>query len=404
MQYATSRGHHYRTIGPRDVYIDAEHQASLTNIFRPRVTKQRDVRADVKALINMLRPIAADGKARGLLETLHAKNYDWVQFREALDDIRDAMREHSIVKKIEAESLSRVAVSGDRPWWVWAVCVAILIAAAIFGAITNGLGDALVTGDTTAQHPEWAHVPAGPFKYQKGEKRVLREFWIGKHEVTIGQYNEFLQALKTAEDGSFDHPDQPETKTGHTPPNWGAYIAAAKSGTVFNGEPLSLNTPVTQVDWFDAYAYAKWRGQRLPTEEEWEKAARGPSGLAYPWGERDQPGAANLGDDYSSSDDDEGGQIDGYNVSAPTSRETKDVSPYGVCDMAGNVREWTASETKDGVWPSHPDYPDVRVPAVRGGHFGLKSNDKLLTARLFPESALEKSVARGFRVVSDTAP
>ena len=404
MQHATAHDYHYRTLGPRDVYIDAEHQASITNIFRPRVAKQRDVRADVRGLLAMLRPIAADGKARGLLDTLSAKNYDWNQLLEALDDIRDDMREHSIVKKIEAESLPRVAVSGNRPWWVWAVCAGILIAAVIFGAMSNGLSDALAIGKDSPQHPEWVHVPAGPFKYQKNEKRVLPEYWIGKHEVTIGQYDEFLRALKKLPSGSVDHPDQPKTKTDHTPPNWGAYIAAAKSGAVFNGEPISLNTPVTQVDWFDAWSYAKWRGQRLPTEEEWEKAARGDKGLSFPWGNKAEPGAANLGDDYSSTDDVKGGQIDGYNVSAPTSRETEDVSPYGACDMAGNVREWTASETRNGAWPTHPDYPDVRVPAVRGGHFGLKSNDKLLTARLFPESALETSVARGFRVASDSAP
>lgn len=404
MQHATALDYHYRSLGPRDVYIDAEHQASITNIFRPPAAKKRDPRADVKGMLNMLRPIASEGKARGLLDTLQSKNHDWNELLDALDLIRDDMREHSIVKKIEAETLPGVAVSGKLPWWVWAAGVAILIAVAVFGALSNGLGDALIKGRPSEQHPRWVHIPAGPFKYQKGEKRVLPEFWIGKYEVTIGQYDGFLRALKKLPAGSVDHPDQPKTKTGHTPPNWGAYIAAARNGAVFNGEPLSLDTPVTEVDWFDAYAYAKWRGQRLPTEEEWEKAARGEKGFAYPWGNQNQPGSANLGDDYSSTDNVKGGQIDGYNVSAPTGRDTKDISPYGVCDMAGNVREWTASETRDGAWPTHPDYPDVRVPAVRGGHFGLTSNDKLLTARLFPESALETSVARGFRVASDSAP
>jgi formylglycine-generating enzyme required for sulfatase activity len=79
------------------------------------------------------------------------------------------------------------------------------------------------------------------------------------------------------------------------------------------------------------------------------------------------------------------------------------VSPYGICDMAGNVSEWTASERKDMPWPSHPDYPDLRVPVVRGGHFALKASNDLLTSRFFSESASETTLARGFRTVSDKA-
>jgi formylglycine-generating enzyme required for sulfatase activity len=72
--------------------------------------------------------------------------------------------------------------------------------------------------------------------------------------------------------------------------------------------------------------------------------------------------------------------------------------------MAGNVSEWTASEFKGEPWPAHPDYPDLRIPVVRGGHFALKSSHDLLTARFFAESAEETTLARGFRTVSDTAP
>lgn len=85
-------------------------------------------------------------------------------------------------------------------------------------------------------------------------------------------------------------------------------------------------------------------------------------------------------------------------------RKTGDVSPYGIQDMAGNVSEWTASEHTGEPWPAHPDFPDLRVPVVRGGHFAQKGGNDLLTARLFTESASETTLARGFRVASDQPP
>jgi formylglycine-generating enzyme required for sulfatase activity len=258
------------------------------------------------------------------------------------------------------------------------------------------------TANASALPIEMVKIPASTFIYQKNEKIKLPEFWISKHEVTIGQYADFLKALKKAPTGAYDHSLQPKTKPNHEPAKWGQYYAAAKAGTTFNGESITLNTPVSQVDWWDAYAFAKWNGQRLPTEQEWEKAARGEHGLIYPWGNKPNSKAANLGDDYDASPKGKGGKIDGYNLWAPITRVTQDVSPYGVCDMAGNVSEWTAGETQAGEWPSHPDYIDIKVPVVRGGHFGLKSNDQLLTDRRFPESANEATLARGFRTASSS--
>ena len=403
MQFATERGYHHRSISPRDIYIDADHQASIVNFFRPAVAKKRDAQADVKAFLDLMRQVAAEGKARGLLQSLSDANHDWNGLLHALDDVRDDMRERSIVRKIESESLP-VNVNGKKPWWVWVAIVFILVVVAGLGALMNGK-NLPPAANASALPIQLVRIPAGNFIYQRNEKKVnLPEFWISKHEVTIGQYAEFLKALKTGGAGAFDHALQPKTKTSHEPVKWSQYYAAAKAGTTFNGESITLNTPVCQVDWWDAYAFAKWNGQRLPTEQEWEKAARGEHGFIYPWGMHPNPKAANLGDDYDASPKGKGGKIDGYNLWAPITRVTQDVSPYGVCDMAGNVSEWTAGETQSGEWPSHPDYIDIKVPVVRGGHFGLKSNDQLLTDRRFPESANEATLARGFRTATSTAP
>jgi len=110
-------------------------------------------------------------------------------------------------------------------------------------------------------------------------------------------------------------------QTGHpAPPHWGGHSPPAEI----------MDLPVVCVSWEDASAYAGWVGKRLPTEEEWEEAARGPEGLAYPWGDWFDREAAGFGPKPS-----------------PVGSHEKDRSPLGCLDMAGNVAEWTATRKGD---------------------------------------------------------
>ena len=106
------------------------------------------------------------------------------------------------------------------------------------------------------------YIPAGPFPYgESGELRYLPPFSIDRWPVTVALYGEFLDA------------------TGHpAPAGFGPLVL----------DPERREHPVTRVSWFDARAYCEWRGRRLPTEEEWEKAARGTDEREYPWGDRDR--------------------------------------------------------------------------------------------------------------------
>jgi iron(II)-dependent oxidoreductase len=132
----------------------------------------------------------------------------------------------------------------------------------------------------------------------------LDAFYIDRYEVTNAQYKRFLH------------------ETGRKPPPF------------WNDD--SYNQPdqaVMAVNWEDAAAYAKWAGKRLPTEAEWEKAARGTDGGIWPWGSQWDPTMLNANDV---------GKVDGYVYTAPVGGYPQGVSPYGVHDMAGNVWEWTA--------------------------------------------------------------
>jgi formylglycine-generating enzyme required for sulfatase activity len=242
---------------------------------------------------------------------------------------------------------------------------------------------------------EMIHIPAGPFKYQVNAETVeLPEFWIDKYEVSIGMYARFLEYLEANPTTEFDHPSQPPGKS-HVPNGWAAlYYAVTKGPQKFQGAPLTLDSPIFNIDWYDAYAYAKWMGRRLPTEQEWEKAARGTEGFRYPWGNTFDPKKVNSSADYNP--DAKKGRIDGWNYWAPVNAVQEDRSPYGVIGMAGNVFEWT------GSWDKNPRRPEEVLPVIRGGSFG--SPDVDLTQRNIVFQPTQYDWQLGFRTASDAPP
>lgn len=239
-------------------------------------------------------------------------------------------------------------------------------------------------------------VPAGVFPFQNTGEIEQPEFWIGRHEVTIAEYAKFLDDLSAHPDkvAKLRHPDQPAEKTSYAPEKWEQYYATAQKGGSFFGGKIDPNCPVVGVDYWDAHAYATWRGGRLPTEQEWEKAARGRSGSVYPWGDELVNANFNSGLDHESKEGVAAGSIDGYKYWCPVDAIAADESRYGVIGLAGNVSEWTAT------WDAHPDVPDKRVPLKRGASFATTAGFEL-TARRAAETPGERNYWTGFRIASD---
>jgi len=145
-------------------------------------------------------------------------------------------------------------------------------------------------------------------------KKSLKAYYIDKYEVTVNQY------IKCVNEKKCEKPEE------YGDSNW------AKSDR--------KNHPINWVNWYQSNSYCEWAGKRLPTEAEWEKAARGTDGRIYPWGNE----IATC--EYAVMDD--GGNGCGKDSTWPVGSKPKGASPYGVMDMAGNVREWVKDESGGG--------------------------------------------------------
>jgi formylglycine-generating enzyme required for sulfatase activity len=233
-------------------------------------------------------------------------------------------------------------------------------------------------------------LPGGGYDESKAEKPEsdLALFYMAKYETTISMYTDYLNEI------------------GGEGAGWNQRMTNGNncgiirhSDYTYSVKPGREDYPVTYVSWYDAMNFLQWCGLRLPTEAEWEKALRGgiyldgdetkkhPNPMAerrYPWGDE----APNAGGDYRCNYD---GDDDGFAHTAPVGSFDRFNSPYGVCDMAGNVAEWTLDWYST---PYHAGLDGFRM--VRGGSWmAVPSACDAITGATQPP--LKESSIMGFR-------
>ncbi|MGQ9662087.1 MAG: formylglycine-generating enzyme family protein [Kiritimatiellia bacterium] len=288
--------------------------------------------------------------------------------------------------------------------------------------------------------PDMVYIPGGYFlmgRYdaQPGDNDFplhivyMPPFLIDRFEVSNREYRKFVEHVKATGESWMEHPDAPPLKK-HEPKGW--------SIPGLSGD----DQPVVGVDWFDAYAYAKWVGKRLPTEAEWEKAARGMDGRKFPWGDSPpsecaincEDGRRFLAAEMDRQNPPKPPEPEPtfgcgcvkrktppavpptvlpavtWNVRDPLAPEAMEAirrellvwdksyaSPYGLLHMAGNVAEWVNDRYDPNYYktspirnPTGPEKGQVHV--FRGGSYLSRGANELATsARGFPRNKYEEA-------------
>ena len=226
----------------------------------------------------------------------------------------------------------------------------------------------------------WCEVPAGPFLMGSGDddemayddekprhSLTLSAFKISQYPVTNSQYRPFVAGGGYGERRYW-------TAEGWAEKEKRGWTVPGESGAPFNLD----NHPVVKVSWYEAVAYCRWLTEvwqaagrigpdevvRLPSEAEWEKAARGTDGRRHPWGDEVDPARANYNDT-------------GIGSTSAVGCFPNGASPYGCLDMAGNVWEWTSSLNKGYPYDAADGREDLEADGLRvlrGGAFGNNRN------------------------------
>ncbi len=359
----------------QDIFLDTHGVIRLRNlaIAGPR-TPDQSVR-DIVHFGYALVPLVADGQlgATRVLTLLGWMRGEGIKAPITWGQTRDfcIQIEHQLAEPLSVLSPTKAGSRAAKKQPV--ALIALATAAVLLGIIIVAVKvrPPVPSAPPRAALPEAVTIAAGKHPTPDGLDENFPAFRISAHEITIGQYAEFLETLrvlaKDQREKTFDPANQSADKLSHDPADWPALLAAAKSNCVWQNQPVTLDSPVVGVDWWDAAAYAEWKKARLPSQEEWFAAlsveVKVPAAL--------QPGPW-----------------------APVTTQATDRTPAGLIGMAGSVCEWTAQPAAN---PANPLGEKLWV--IIGGSY-LKPGSNALTREWTPDRNLRRADL-GFRIVFD---
>jgi formylglycine-generating enzyme required for sulfatase activity/CheY-like chemotaxis protein len=390
LQYLWSQNISHGRLGPADLRVGDDNIARLANIAcsqpNPAVNAQDEIRT-VSAIIQQVVPAkslspgfrALLGRMAGGANAITS----WPLVAQAVKALEPKVVPVEAAKIKAADAAAMRAVEAARrskrnALYISIGTLSVLIVVMGF-VIWKYLISAARKLDAQVLIPAGSYLVGSPDQSGKAE---LGAYEIDQYEVTIGDYAKFVAWCEKNPDREheFDHP-RGERRLSHVNDEVKILIqnAFVRGRRVFKqeavpakkiqadpGAEIDPNSPMVAVSYWDAYAYARWRGKiiengaprDLPTEEEWEAAARGPKGFKYPWGDKLELGNFNSNTGYKPLQPGGAKTNDAYNYWAPVDQFRDDRSDFKVMGMAGNVCEWVYR--KEG---------NREIPLLKGGSF-----------------------------------
>ena len=233
---------------------------------------------------------------------------------------------------------------------------------------------------------EEIQVPTG-YVMIDGAKVDVPAFSLDRHEVTIGEYEKFLTELPKQDLVKLlpkNRPNDRKSVQQFIPTDWEDMLTRARKKERYQGQIITRDTPIFNVDYLSAFAYAKWKGRRLPKKEEWLLAASGKKAFPFPWGNEEKNPNINLG---CNADPKKVTDPTYFHV-LPAESNPHDIGPYGHFDMGGNLSEWINSLEVNKS-------SEASVPFIGGNYLDQAAVANSNAVRLLPSDKGDPRI--GFR-------
>ncbi len=331
-----------RLLGEYDYTLSAKGTARLRNPAAYPGQPEASLHENARNLARFLEPLLErQSRAPELLRILGDPGPSGLdllrQTREFEHRLAEVRAIHVRAEEKEAEKKTRQARVLRR----WAIGVGTLLLAGFVTLYAQVLFDRFFRDVPSRLLEAELAVPAGKILWE-GKAAEVGAFFLDRHEVTIGNYEKFLAAMRA--DPAWirfvpaKNREEKKSPVDLEPRDWAEILRRARKGDRYQDQSINRDTPVFNVDFASAATYAAWKGRRLPTLEEWMRAASGDTPRRFPWGDSAQPVPANLGGTRDLVNRRDPG--DSFFNAAPGESFPEDRGPFGHFDLGGNLSEW----------------------------------------------------------------